>query len=697
MAIYHFSVSNISRNKGQSATASAAYRSGEKIYSERYGKYNCYHREIKPESFILKPNNAPDWVMDREKLWNEVEKIERSKNARLAKEIVVALPVELNKEEQNNLAIEFCQKNFADHGMVSDINIHRDDENNPHFHVMITTRPFNEKGEWGRKSKKEYILDENGNYTYTKSGYKRSRKIDLIDCNSDTILRKWRKSWADIANEYLRRNGINKRISEKSYKDLGLEKIPTIHEGYKARRMGDESERIKYNKVVRKYNDNVKKINDYKKEIKDVKKIQNITRHFSPKEKSQLAKIAKELKAYVNLDTVIKKDIQLSHWEKSEMFKSKFNRENIDNLNEIKSQKELVEKANNVLLRESNRFIDKNYKSFSKGFILSDFQKLYITDLSVKKKKILNEDEFKDAVYMSSRKEFYESIKKITRDPFKSYLDLGKKLKGYENDLKDIVKRYRVNFKNKRSVEKLNDKQLNKLKLATVRVNNTKQAIKFVKNHINQRIDEVYPSIAKKLHSKLNIHEKEIVLSSYDYYERPLTYKEIKNIKVNPPQKYDDSEKKEAVNILSKMNSLKKMINDSQKSDGHSNHSLIRRFTGLKYELHNKFPEIFGEKGNASKEQFFYSELRSVSKENENIVNEFLFNVESDGGNNRSDEYYQMRDYRKTGPINKLLSSGFTNVNRALSELDFQEREKITEMNRLQRKQAYRKKRGLSR
>lgn len=77
MAIYHLNSKMISRGKGQSAIASAAYRSGEKLYSARYGKTNFYPREIQPESFILKPDHAPKWTLDREKLWNGVEKIEK--------------------------------------------------------------------------------------------------------------------------------------------------------------------------------------------------------------------------------------------------------------------------------------------------------------------------------------------------------------------------------------------------------------------------------------------------------------------------------------------------------------------------------------------------------------------------------------------------------------------------------------------
>ena len=134
-----------SRGKGQSAIASAAYRSGERLYSERYDKLSSYHhRDVLPEKMLLKPVHAPEWYLNRERLWNEVEKIEKAKNVQLAREFTVALPVELSKQQQGELLRHFVQEVFVDEGMLADIAIHRDDNKNPHAHVMLTMRPF-----WG--------------------------------------------------------------------------------------------------------------------------------------------------------------------------------------------------------------------------------------------------------------------------------------------------------------------------------------------------------------------------------------------------------------------------------------------------------------------------------------------------------------------------------------------------------------------
>ncbi|KKE78659.1 hypothetical protein DTX80_17730 [Bacilli bacterium] len=694
MAIYHFSMKNISRGKGQSATASAAYRSGDKLYSERYGKYNHYLREVKPDSFILKPKHAPDWTLDREKLWNEVERIEKRKDARLSKEVVVALPKELSHDTQKELIKEFCQDNFVNAGMVADISIHRDNENNPHAHVMLTIRPFNENGEWSKtKTITKYLFDEEGNHILTPKGNRKNIKTDMIDSSTETLIR-LRKEWADITNKYLKMNGINQTVSEKSYEDLGVKKIPTIHEGYKAIQMGDKSERVQYNNEVKKYNNNVIKLNKYKKEIEDVKEVEKLTRHFSPKDKKQLSTVAKKLNVFVNFDSIMKKKIQLSHWEKSELFKSEFNRENKENINEITNQKEAVMIADEILNKEANKFIEKHYKHYLKdGMELTNYQKLYITDLSVKENKIMNNEEFKDAVYVSSNKEFYESIKTITRDAFKSYLDLSKKLNTYENNLKELVDKYNVDFKDKSSVDKLSDKQLNELRLATVRVNNTKNAMSFVSDYYDKRIDEMYPDISKKLHKNMSVHEKEIIVSSFDYYERALSYKEIKNLKDNPPSKYSMDVKESVIDKMKRYNSID-TDNTTYWKDAERN---SREKNSIDSQIKKQFPEIFGEDASPAMEQFFYSELASMSDESKEIVSKFISNENPKSED--IDNYYMMSDYRKVGGLNKLLSSGFSSVNRTLNQIDFDERDKVAEMDRLQKKVAYRNRRksGLDR
>src|SRR5690606_1237138 len=155
-----------------------------------------------------------------------VEKMESNKNSRLAREIKVALPVELSHGQQKELIKNYAKEQFVDKGMVADIAIHRDDINNPHAHIMLTIRPFNEKGEWQKqKSKKEYLLDKNGDFIYNDKGNKKSRKIDLIGWDKKELVQEWRKEWANYTNKMLEREGINARIDHRSHKDRGLETL----------------------------------------------------------------------------------------------------------------------------------------------------------------------------------------------------------------------------------------------------------------------------------------------------------------------------------------------------------------------------------------------------------------------------------------------------------------------------------------
>ncbi|HBI1409757.1 TPA: protein rep [Staphylococcus aureus] len=164
----------------------------------------------------------------RERLWNEVEKVERSKNSRLAREITVALPIELDEKKQKELLKEYVQETFVDNGMVADVAIHRDNSQNPHAHIMLTVRSFKENGEWDSKARTEYILDENGNKTRTKNGNFRQRKISTTNWNDKETMQYWRKNWARKVNQSLELNGNSERITEKSYAEQGIKKKPTV-------------------------------------------------------------------------------------------------------------------------------------------------------------------------------------------------------------------------------------------------------------------------------------------------------------------------------------------------------------------------------------------------------------------------------------------------------------------------------------
>ena len=198
IAIYHWNIGIVSRGKGKSAVAAAAYRSGEKLTNEWDGMTHDYTRKggvVHTE--IMLPPHAPPSFSDRSTLWNSVELYEKAGNAQLAREIDAALPIELSREEQIRLVREYCSSQFVSRGMCVDFVIHDTNSGNPHCHIMLTMRPLDERGTWAAKSKKEYDLDENGERIRLPSGRYKTHKVDLTGWNDKDNTLLWRKAWAD--------------------------------------------------------------------------------------------------------------------------------------------------------------------------------------------------------------------------------------------------------------------------------------------------------------------------------------------------------------------------------------------------------------------------------------------------------------------------------------------------------------------
>ena len=200
MAIFKCQISNISRGKGKSAVAAAAYRSGSKFHDQRSRKLHNYSRKQVDHSKIIAPSDTPEWVYNREKLWNEVELIERRKDARLAKELLLALPVELNKWHQLKMTKNFIRNHCVAKGMIADLNFHDLESHNPHCHVMLTTRNITTEG-FGLKNR---------------------------DWNSKELVIGLRQSWQETVNQTLEQQGINARVSCQSNETQGIDRIPQI-------------------------------------------------------------------------------------------------------------------------------------------------------------------------------------------------------------------------------------------------------------------------------------------------------------------------------------------------------------------------------------------------------------------------------------------------------------------------------------
>ena len=243
MALFHLSVTQVRRSAGQSAIASAAYRAGERLYSERYGEYSDYTRKGGVIcSDILLPPQAPPEYQDRQTLWNAVEEVERHKDAQLAYSFDIALQNEFSLEENIALARQFLLEQFVSRGMVADFAVHQPDKEdggipNPHFHVLCPIRPIREDGKWGSKQRRVYRLDEDGNRILNSRGKPLFDAVPTTDWGSPETLEYWRETWAKMCNAKFEEKGLSCRIDHRSYLRQGLDLLPTVHEGPAVRQM----------------------------------------------------------------------------------------------------------------------------------------------------------------------------------------------------------------------------------------------------------------------------------------------------------------------------------------------------------------------------------------------------------------------------------------------------------------------------
>ena len=334
MAIYHLEAKMVSRGAGRSAVAASAYLSCSRILNDYDGVQHDYTRKqgLAWQAVFLPPIAPPEW-QDREKLWNAVEEAEKTKDSRLAREFVAALPIELSHQQQIELLQDFIREQFVDEGMCADVAIHDTDGHNPHAHILLTVRPLDEHGKWQYKTEKEYLCVKDGEergftaaefkaaqtegwekqYPYKvgkkkvymapsaaqEQGYVRMDKHPKSTrygrqnpisarWNSEEQLLVWREAWATAANRCLELAGHDSRIDHRSHAERGLEERPTIHEGVAAQaleRRGIISDRCELNRQI-------KADNALLRELKaEVKKLAALVAHTVPAVAERLEKL----------------------------------------------------------------------------------------------------------------------------------------------------------------------------------------------------------------------------------------------------------------------------------------------------------------------------------------------------------------------------------------------------------------------
>lgn len=260
MACYSYSVSVCSGKKGGSAVASAAYQSGQTLPDKADGKIKDYDRKERVlDTNIILPDNAPEWMSDRSKLWSAVE-LKEGPAGQYARKHIIALPCELSKKQLKELAQQIA-RDFVDQGMVADYAIHYDPHNvkNIHMHLMTTMRPIAKNGDWGAKSKNVTLRDKSGKPI--KAGRDKNGKIrykhkcvKTTDWDDHRSIERWRYNIEYRVNQAYATAGIDARVSAASYQTLGIDRIPTKHLGYKnaeQERRGVRTRNGDYNRRVR--------------------------------------------------------------------------------------------------------------------------------------------------------------------------------------------------------------------------------------------------------------------------------------------------------------------------------------------------------------------------------------------------------------------------------------------------------------
>ena len=314
----------VSRGAGRSAVAATAYLSCSRLLNEYDGVQHDYTRKqglVWQQVFL--PVAAPTEWQNREILWNAVEENEKTKDSRLAREFVVALPIELSKAQWERLLSDFVSDTFVSDGMCADVAIHDPypPGHNPHAHILLTVRPLNEKGKWQYKTEKEYLCVKNGKEQgFTAAEFKQAqadgwekqyqykvgkKKVYMVPSsaqaqgyervskypkstkygrqnpiserwNSEEQLVFWRKAWADVTNLHLERAGQEERIDQRSHVERGLDEQPTIHEGVTARALekkGIVSDRCELNRQIKADNALLRELKAAVKKLMQVVKV----------------------------------------------------------------------------------------------------------------------------------------------------------------------------------------------------------------------------------------------------------------------------------------------------------------------------------------------------------------------------------------------------------------------------------------
>ncbi|TCP24460.1 plasmid mobilization system relaxase [Scopulibacillus darangshiensis] len=552
---YLFSCGTVNKS-AQSVVAMASYRSDEKLYSTRDGMTKSFKsHNVKPESFILSPKNAPSWTTNRERLWNEVETFEKRDNARLARSILLGLPNDLTNDQQLELTKEYVQETFVDEGMVADVSIHRDDEQNPHAHILLTVREFNEKGEWEKKkSQRVPVLNDKGEQVYDDKGWRKTRSVKLNNWDSKETLLHWRGKWSEKLNEKAKIYDSDKTYSHKSYKDQNKTKKPTHHLTRNAYQLEEKEKNeceknnktytprtyyAKKNVEIKAYNkkyENVINLEEYKTEKEYKKYLDNVRRehHFDEEKIHATNLLVERAKGYIDYKVAL--NLYNNFHDERNKWSLKLERDE----SKINAEKKLYSSLLTAYKNNKNAVVQFGYSSNDfKNEVKADLLKLKnieekhteekgkfdelkkATEISLDYQKELTNLEFHSIYNRGYAKDYSIEEKYFVLDLLKKHNILIP-----SNKIKDEYQRQAVSNENistyvpvwkqakdtltsieiyNRSIRKFNNLNLNiieptKLKEETIKINSIKQ----LKSNYENYIEKIEPLLDQDIREKIS-------------------------------------------------------------------------------------------------------------------------------------------------------------------------------------------------
>lgn len=440
------------RSDGAKAVSKAAYRSGEKLFDEKYDRIRNYENKGKKdgiESEIFLPSHVSEKYKDRNVLYNEIERIEKRKDAQLNREIEFSLYTEFTPKENKELVKRFSEF-FTEKGMIADVCFHKLKGDNPHCHLTLTMREI-----------------ENDGVTFNK---KKNR-----DWNSKEMNEQYRNLWEELVNEMYKKKGLDLFVSRKSFEERGIDKIATKHLPW-----DKNSDRYKEvvieNKKIKKRNNFKQKKKESKQEIVQVKEVKQIMRNSKIYGKEVLSMEAHERFSKYEEQEQVQEQQQERSRTVGDLFK--------DQLQTLEAQYERLNNATRSLKENKKRSYERyhEYKetqydkkmSLKKEDVIDMKLNYQMRKIDLKRTKVFSIRDFQ------RRKEIKLDMKKMKLQIKKKKLEMKrekKKLKLYKKehakDRKKLISNYKDRAKTFLQIKKT-ERVMSKVKDLNKQITNDK-------------------------------------------------------------------------------------------------------------------------------------------------------------------------------------------------------------------------------